>query len=137
MPTEEDKIKYDKEASDSINMSEEKLLSSIFESADRGIQINPPVKIARMLSHFSALLIKLSLKTEEATNKTIKLTKQLYYLTWFIAILTAILLFVGLFQIFQKSVVAPLNPHQKNEQTQKNNNPDQQEKVINGIVIHK
>lgn len=118
---------------DSLQMSEEDLLKSIFESSNRGINFNAPVSIARTLPYFSSLLIKLSRQAEDSTKRVVKLTKQLYYLTWILAILAAITLFIGFLSLTKKPVITYLKPHQKNEQARQHNNIDQVGKVIHGI----
>lgn len=79
MTIENDKNKHLQEAIDSMEISEEDLLKKIFDSSNRGINFNATASIAHTLPYFSSLLIKLSRQATDATNKTIKLTKQLYY----------------------------------------------------------
>ena len=119
-----------KSAIDSLQMSEESLLESIIESSNRGIDFNPTVSIARTLPYFSSLLIKLSRQAEDSTKRVVKLTKQLYYLTWVLAILAAITLFIGFLSLTKKPVITYLKPHQKNEEAQQHNNVDQVDKII-------
>lgn len=96
-----DRERESKVAMDSLQKSDEDLLKEIFYSSSSPLNHNPTTTISRTIAHFSSLLIKLSRKAEESTNKIVKLTKTLTYLTWVIAIFTAISLFVIILQFIK------------------------------------
>jgi hypothetical protein len=77
MTIEDDNNRDSKAAIDSLQMSDEDLLKEIF-SLTKHVNVYPLSNISRALAYFSSLLTKLSRQAEESTNKTIKLTKQIY-----------------------------------------------------------
>lgn len=111
-----------KETKEALGKKNEDLVEEMFYlSTDRLFHPDPQTRISKTIAYFSSLLVNLSRQAEESTNKTIKLTKQICYLTWFIAILTAVILLVSFFEFPKKSIIPDLNPSQKTEQPTKNN----------------
>ncbi len=96
---EQQKAQAKNDASKSLGMENKDILEKIFHCAN----VPPPYEIEtsekRALAYFSSLLINLSQQAEESTNKIVKLTKTLTYLTWVIAIFTAISLFIIILQL--------------------------------------
>ena len=89
---------FTQEAMDNLKMSNEEILQKIFRVSLNTLRTGDgSTRIGYTIANFSSLLVNLARQTEESTNKTIQLTKQIYYLTWFIAILTAVLLFASFF----------------------------------------
>lgn len=105
-------------ATNSLERPAEDLLKDIYHQYNIAHSKNDPTQINRTLAYFSALLIKFSRQAEESTEKTIKLTKQLYYLTWLIAILTAILLLVTFFEFPKKTIFGNQKTNQTEQYTQ-------------------
>lgn len=115
-----DRKREEKTALDLLQKSDEELLKEIFFCSSDLLSHGPTTNISRTIAHFSALLVKLSRQAEESTKQTIKLTKQLYYLTWFIAILTAILLLLGFFEFPKKSIFGNQKINQTSQYTHQN-----------------
>jgi len=82
----------------SLNMTPENILREIFYFSSRPPSEGTETALSRSLAYFSSLLIVLSRQADESTKKIVKLTATLTCLTWVIAILTAILLFVTFFE---------------------------------------
>ena len=120
MTIKDDKIKYAKEALDSLEISEEDLLKKIFDSSNRGISFNATASIAHTLPYFSSLLIQLSRQAEKST-------KRIVYLTWVIIALTAILVMTIFFEFPKITVQFNQKPYfstQKINQANSNNPSD-------------
>jgi hypothetical protein len=96
-----DRVRTAKEADDALQKPDEELLKEIFFCADDHLGHNPSTRISHTLAYFSSLLINLSRKAEESTNKMEKYTKQLLYLTWVIAFLTVVLLILGVLEFMK------------------------------------
>jgi hypothetical protein len=87
----------EKEVKDDIAKSDMQLLVNIHEELlrdDRSI----PENLIHAQKWLASLFVKLSRQAEESTKETTKLNKRILYLTWVIAILTAIFLLVNFFQ---------------------------------------
>ncbi|RJO60294.1 hypothetical protein C4544_05385 [candidate division WS5 bacterium] len=113
------------EAISSTQMSNEDIIKGIHYCSSVPPPYGDSTSLKKSIAYFSSLLFNLSRQAEESTNKTIKLTKQIYYLTWFIAILTAVLLFVGFFEFPKKRMFHD----QQANQTTKNNQQDDSSKT--------
>ena len=99
---EDDKIQKreaEDEASKAIQMSYEDIIKEIHYCATVPPPYGDSTSLKKSLAYFSSLLYKLAKQAEESTNKTVNLTNKIHNLTWFIAILTAVLLFVGILQL--------------------------------------
>lgn len=77
----------------------------------------------------SSLLVLLAEEAEKSAKKTEKLTGRILFLTWVIAILTAVLLFTVFFKFPKISIKLNQQPNQKTEQTQQNNTNKQLNEV--------
>lgn len=94
-------------AIDALKMSSADILKEIFICSNDHLGHNQSTRTSRSLAHFSALLIILSRQADESTKKIVSLTKTLAYLTWVIAVFTAILLFVTFFEVPKVSIFEP------------------------------
>lgn len=92
------RTEIEKEVKEDLAKSDGQLLVDIHEEIlrdDRSISEN----LIHAQKRLASLFVKLSRQAEESTKETTKLNKRLLYLTWVIAILTAIFLLVNFFHI--------------------------------------
>lgn len=85
---------------------------------------NPsPEKLIHAQKRLASLFVALYQKSEESTKETMKLNRRLLYLTWAIAILTAVLLFIEIFDvpkitIFKTQATNHIDQNKSNHPTQ-------------------
>jgi len=106
MPDDNEILKQHREresnrANESLQKSPEDLLKEIFSCSTDHFSQGSPTSISKTIAYFSSLLIILSRQAEESTNKIVKLTNTLTYLTWAIAVFTAISLIVIILQFME------------------------------------
>jgi hypothetical protein len=117
-PEEQDRRDREREAKraeESLQKSDEDLLKEIFYCSSAPMSHNSTTTISRTFAHFSALLVRLSRKTEESTKQNIEIQKKLTCLTNRLFWLTIILLFIALLQILLPYINPPV---QENKQRQ-------------------
>ena len=109
------RTEIEKEVKDDLAKSDVRLLVDIHEEIlrdDRSISEN----LIHAQKRLASLFVKLSRQAEESTKETTKLNKRILYLTWVIAILTAIFLLVNFFQFPKITILG----HQAKTQSEQN-----------------
>jgi hypothetical protein len=128
LQVERDKERAAEDVKKSLAKSDIDLLNDIFHTSINHISQNSATNTSRTIAHFSALLVNLSIRSEESTKRTVNLTNQLRHLTWALFFLTLVL--VG-FEVRDYFTQPQSNPKQSESHIQQ---PKENKKSTKPIV---